>query len=40
VLGFQTVPAHFYPILPVIIFAYIAAAEATNVLFYRTVGKA
>ena len=35
VLGFQTMPGHFYPIIAVIIFAYIAAAEATKALFYR-----
>ncbi|HEU5246641.1 MAG TPA: hypothetical protein VFU09_06085 [Candidatus Udaeobacter sp.] len=40
VLGFQTMPAHFYPILAVIILAYIAAAEATKVLFYRKIAKA
>ena len=35
VLGFGIVPPHFYPILALIIFAYIAVAEATKVLFYR-----
>jgi hypothetical protein len=40
VLGFQTVSAHLYPIFAVIIFACIAAAEATKVLFYRKVRKA
>jgi len=39
-LGFQTMPGHFYPIIALIIFAYFAAAEATKVLFYRTIGKA
>ena len=29
-------PAHFYPILALIIFVYVAAAEATKALFYRT----
>jgi Mg2+-importing ATPase len=38
VLGFQTMPGHFYPIIAVIIFAYVAAAEATKVLFYRKIG--
>jgi Mg2+-importing ATPase len=38
VLGFQTMPGHFYPIIAVIIFAYVAAAEATKALFYRKVG--
>ncbi len=38
-LGFQTMPAHFYPILAFIIFAYIATAEATKVRFYRKIGK-
>lgn len=38
VLGFKTMPAHFYPILAVIISVYIAAAEATKVLFYRKIG--
>jgi P-type Mg2+ transporter len=35
VLSFGIVPAHFYPILAVIIFGYITAAEVTKVLFYR-----
>ena len=35
VLGFGIVPPHFYPILALIIFAYIAVAEATKILFYR-----
>ena len=39
-LGFQTMPAHFYPILALIIFAYIAAAEATKVFFYRKIANA
>ena len=32
VLGFGIVPPHFYPILALIIFAYIAVAEATKIL--------
>ena len=28
-------PRHFYPIIALIIFAYVAAAEATKALFYR-----
>ena len=35
VLGFQAMPWHFYPIIALIIFAYVAAAEATKALFYR-----
>jgi P-type Mg2+ transporter len=35
-LGFQPMPAHFYPIIALIIFAYIAAAEFAKLLFYRT----
>jgi Mg2+-importing ATPase len=35
-LGFQPMPAHFYPIITLIIFAYIAAAEFGKLLFYRT----
>jgi hypothetical protein len=31
-------PGHFYPIIALIIFAYIAAAEATKMLFYRNTG--
>ena len=38
-LGFQPMPAHFYPIIALIIFAYIATAEATKVRFYRKIGK-
>ena len=34
-LGFGIMPPHFYPILALIIVAYIAAAEAAKVLFYR-----
>jgi hypothetical protein len=39
VFGFQTMPAHFYPIIALIILAYVAAAEATKALFYRQNGK-
>ena len=35
VLGFQAMPGHFYPIIALIILAYVAAAEATKALFYR-----
>ena len=35
VLGFGIMPLHFYPILALIIFAYIAGAEVTKRLFYR-----
>jgi Mg2+-importing ATPase len=35
VLGFQPMPAHFYPIIAGIVAAYIAAAELAKVLFYR-----
>jgi P-type Mg2+ transporter len=38
VLGFQTMPGHFYPIIAVIILGYVAAAEATKALFYRKIG--
>jgi hypothetical protein len=34
-LGFGTVPPHFYAILAFIVAAYIAAAEATKLVFYR-----
>jgi len=34
-LGFQPLPAHFYPIIALIIFAYIVAAELAKLLFYR-----
>jgi P-type Mg2+ transporter len=34
-LGFQPMPAHFYPIIALIIFAYIVAAEFAKLLFYR-----
>jgi Mg2+-importing ATPase len=40
VLGFGIMPPYFYPILALIILAYIAAAEVTKALFYRKVGKA
>ena len=35
-LGFQPMPAYFYPIIALIIVAYIAAAELAKGLFYRT----
>jgi Mg2+-importing ATPase len=38
VLGFQAMPEHFYPILALIILAYVAVAEATKLLFYRNTG--
>jgi len=34
-LGFQPMPAHFYPIIALIIFAYIVTAELAKLLFYR-----
>jgi P-type Mg2+ transporter len=34
-LGFQTMPAHFYPIIAAIILAYVITAEATKRAFYR-----
>jgi Mg2+-importing ATPase len=37
VLGFGIMPPHFYVILALIIVAYVAAAEATKVLFYRNI---
>lgn len=40
VLGFQAMPGHFYPIIALIILAYVAAAEATKALFYRKSAKA
>jgi P-type Mg2+ transporter len=39
-LGFQPMPGHFYPIIALIIFAYVAAAEATKALFYRRMANA
>jgi hypothetical protein len=36
VLGFQPMPAHFYPIIALIVVAYIVAAELAKLLFYRT----
>jgi len=39
-LGFQPMPGHFYPIIALIIFAYVAAAETTKALFYRKIAKA
>ena len=35
-LGFQPLPAYFYPIIALIIVTYIAAAELAKRLFYRT----
>jgi Mg2+-importing ATPase len=35
-LGFQPMPAYFYPIIALIIVAYITAAELAKGLFYRT----
>jgi P-type Mg2+ transporter len=35
VLGFQPMPAHFYPIIALIVVAYIVAAELAKLLFYR-----
>ena len=35
VLGFGIVPPYFYPVLALIVFAYIAGAEVTKALFYR-----
>ena len=40
VLGFQAMPGHFYPIIALIIFVYVAAAEATKALFYRKMANA
>jgi Mg2+-importing ATPase len=36
VLGFQPMPARFYPIIALIVVAYIVAAELAKLLFYRT----
>ena len=36
VLGFQPMPVRFYPIIALIIVAYIVAAEFAKLLFYRT----
>ncbi len=35
VLGFQTMPAHFYPIVALIIIAYVISAELVKHIFYR-----
>jgi Mg2+-importing ATPase len=35
-LGFEALPARFYPIIALIIVSYIAAAEVTKRFFYRT----
>jgi Mg2+-importing ATPase len=37
VLGFQTMPVHFYPIIALIIFAYLISAELIKHVFYRFV---
>ncbi len=34
ILGFESMPAHFYPIIAAIILAYIAAAEIAKRFFY------
>ena len=34
-LGFETMPPHFYPVVVAIIVAYMAAAEVTKRIFYR-----
>jgi Mg2+-importing ATPase len=39
VLGFGTVPPHFYPILAMIILAYVIAAESAKRIFYRKRGQ-
>jgi P-type Mg2+ transporter len=35
-LGFQPMPARFYPAIAAIVVTYIAAAELAKLLFYRT----
>ncbi len=40
VLGFGSMPAHFYPILALIILAYMIAAESAKRVFYRKTGAA
>ena len=35
VLGLGIIPRHFYPILALIILAYVIAAEAAKRVFYR-----
>ena len=35
VLGFGIMPPHFYPIIAVIIFAYVISAELAKHIFYR-----
>ncbi|MCR4400560.1 MAG: magnesium-translocating P-type ATPase, partial [Syntrophomonadaceae bacterium] len=37
VFGFVALPAHFYPMLALILLAYVAAAEVAKRLFYRAV---
>lgn len=34
-LGFERMPAHFYPIIASVIFAYVVSAEVTKKVFYR-----
>jgi len=36
VLGFQPMPARFYPIIALIVLSYVAAAEVTKRFFYRS----
>ena len=36
ILGFEPMPAHFYPIIALIVVSYVAAAEITKRFFYRT----
>ncbi len=36
ILGFEVLPASFYPIIALIIVSYIAAAEAAKRFFYRS----
>ena len=38
-LGFQRIPVHFYPIIALVVFAYIAAAEASGALFCRKIDR-
>jgi P-type Mg2+ transporter len=37
ILGFQTMPPHFYPIIALIILAYVFSAELVKHAFYRSV---
>ncbi len=36
ILGFERMPAHFYPIIALIVVSYVATAEITKRFFYRT----